>query len=215
MGSTFSYSFFLAEEGLNRNINMLVNSGSLDVIKGASNKVPSHIYYADDMLILYKGGVYNIKSRVVIFKDYGAVSRQFAKCGKSSICRDVMTLSRLNILSDLTIFSIGSSSFLYLGVPIFKGRYNAKYLKPVADKIILKSASWKGSLLTFAGRVVLVKTSVQGVRIDWWRWVGAKYIPPSKSFTVWRLLLSKLSTDDLLKRRNFVFPLRCNLYFVE
>ncbi|KAI5442554.1 hypothetical protein KIW84_011556 [Lathyrus oleraceus] len=52
-----------------------------------------------------------------------------------------------------------------------------------------------------------------GVSNDWWRWVWAKSIPPSKSFTVWRLLLSKLSTDGQLKHMNFAFPSRSGMIF--
>lgn len=54
---------------------------------------------------------------------------------------------------------------MYLGVPIFKGRPRSKFLQPLADKVILKLASWKGYLLCFAWRVELVKSSIQSMLI--------------------------------------------------
>lgn len=66
-------------------------------------------------------------------------------------------MSRLNILSSFAGFKIGYLPFVYLGVPLFKGKIKAFFLRMIADKVINKLASWKGSLLSFACRVELVK----------------------------------------------------------
>ncbi|XP_058775252.1 uncharacterized protein LOC131649507 [Vicia villosa] len=58
-------------------------------------------------------------------------------------------------------FKIGTSPFVYLGVPIFKGKPKAVHLRHIADKIIHLLASWKGALLSFAGHVELVKSVIQ------------------------------------------------------
>lgn len=76
-----------------------------------------------------------------------------------------MSHSHLNILLALSSFNIGNSPLSYLGDPIFKGKPRAKFLQPIADKIILKLASCKGSLLSFAHRVKLVKSSIQSMLI--------------------------------------------------
>ncbi|XP_058742332.1 uncharacterized protein LOC131614798 [Vicia villosa] len=123
--------FCLAEEVLSRLLQNLVSSHKLDLIKGPNNsQVPSHILYADDVLIF---------------------------------CKGAMSVSRLNILAALSGFKLGSHHFSYLGVPIFKGKPRAAFLQPLADKIITKLSSWKGSLLSFAGRVELVKSTIQGM----------------------------------------------------
>lgn len=62
-------------------------------------------------------------------------------------------------------FSLGSLPFTYLGAPIFKGRPKTYYFQPIADKIKLKLAAWKESLLSIAGRVQLVKSVVQSMLI--------------------------------------------------
>lgn len=74
-----------------------------------------------------------------------------------------MSPSRLNILADFYGFNKGSTPFNYLGVPLFKGKPKKVFLQPIADKVINKLASWKGSLLSFAGRVVLVNSTIQGM----------------------------------------------------
>ena len=50
-------------------------------------------------------------------------------------------------------------------MPIFKGKSKASYFQPIIDKIKVKLASWKASLLTFAGRLQLVKSVVHNMLI--------------------------------------------------
>lgn len=70
----------------------------------------------------------------------------------------------LNIVNFLG-FSIGALPFTYLGVPIFKGKPKACYFQSIADKVKIKLASWKASLLSMAGRVQLVKSVIQSMFI--------------------------------------------------
>jgi len=74
-----------------------------------------------------------------------------------------MSRGRLNHVVNLLGFNIGTLPFPYLGVPIFKGKPKAAYLKPLADKIKIKLASWKASLLSIAGRVELVKSIIHSM----------------------------------------------------
>jgi len=55
-------------------------------------------------------------------------------------------------------FKIGSLTFTYLGVPIFKGKPKKSYFQPIADKVKIKLAARKASLLTMADRVQLIKS---------------------------------------------------------
>lgn len=136
----------------------------MDPIVGPKNfKVPSYILYAYDILIFYKGKISNIKNPITIFKEYVAIFGQVVNCGKSFIYGGAMSSSRLNILADLSGLQKGYLPFIYLGVPIFKGKPKRTFLKPIADRMINKLASWKGSLLSFVGRVELVNSTILGM----------------------------------------------------
>jgi hypothetical protein len=52
-----------------------------------------------------------------------------------------------------------------LGVPIFKGKPKAIYFQPLVDKIKIKLASWKASLLSYPGRCKVIKSVVQSMMI--------------------------------------------------
>ena len=62
-------------------------------------------------------------------------------------------------------FSLGTLPFIYLGAPIFRGRPKKIYFQPIADRVKIKLASWKASLLSIAGRVQLVKSVIQSMLI--------------------------------------------------
>ena len=49
--------------------------------------------------------------------------------------------------------SHGCLSFNYLGVSIFVGIPKCRFLQPLADKVKLKLASWKGKSLSMIGRI--------------------------------------------------------------
>ncbi|KAI5445613.1 hypothetical protein KIW84_013725 [Lathyrus oleraceus] len=184
--------------------------------KGVITKTTAGDAFDINAFVQKTGSVFNIKALVFVFKDYFVVFGQFVNCGKFSIFGGVVSQSRINILSALSCFSICSSLFLYLGVSIFNGRSKAKSLQSIADKIILKLESWRGSLLTFAARVGLVKTFIQCMLIHstsiyvWpvslvrsieraarnfiWSWDVSK----SKSITVvWKNICKPVSEDGL------------------
>jgi hypothetical protein len=149
--------FCLAEDVLSRSISKLVSDGKLYIIKGTRNfMVPSHSFYADDLMILCKGTLSGLKALKDLFTAYALESGQVINTSKSTIYSGSISHGRLNLIVQLLNFNIGSLTFNYLGVPIFKGKPKASYLQPIADKIKLKLSAWKASLLSIAGRVQLV-----------------------------------------------------------
>ena len=57
------------------------------------------------------------------------------------------------------IFCCKKSEFpiKYLGVPLHYTKLRRKDLQPVVDKIIKRIAGWRGRLLSYAGRLTLLK----------------------------------------------------------
>jgi len=158
--------FCIAEEVLSRNISKLVDLGKLDLIKGTRHiQIPSHALYADDIMIFCKGKISSINALLELFKAYALASGQVINPSKSTVYYGSISVSRINHITDLIGFNRGSLPFLYLGVPIFKGKPKKLFLQPIADKIKSKLSSWKASLLSIAGRVVLVKSIIQGMLI--------------------------------------------------
>ncbi|WJX94160.1 hypothetical protein P8452_75606 [Trifolium repens] len=73
--------------------------------------IPTHVLYADDIMIFYKGSKKNLKCLINIFELYGAVSGQVINKQKSNI------------------------PFTYLGCPIFVGKPKVIHFRAIADRI--------------------------------------------------------------------------------
>ncbi|PNY03176.1 ribonuclease H [Trifolium pratense] len=158
--------FCIAEDVLSRNITKLVSEGKLRLSKGSRNVViPSHCFYADDIMVYCTGRNSNLVALKDLFTSYALASGQVVSAQKSTIYSGGISHSRLLQIAQYIGFSIGSLPFNYLGVPIFKGRPRVAYLQPVADKIKAKLAAWKASLLSIAGRIQLVKSVIQSMLI--------------------------------------------------
>ncbi|KAF6137594.1 hypothetical protein GIB67_007452 [Kingdonia uniflora] len=55
-------------------------------------------------------------------------------------------------------FKVGSFPEKYLGIPLIQGRVTKHMILPLLDKIRARASSWAGRLLSFQGRVTLVKS---------------------------------------------------------
>jgi len=138
----------------------------ISLMKATRNtQFPSHCFYADDLMVYCKGKMSNLEALKDLFTRYANCSGQIINLRKFSIFYGGITPNRLHDIVNLLSFSIGSIPFTYLGAPIFKGKPKPIYFKGIADKIKLKLASWKASLLSVAGRVQLVKSAVQGMLV--------------------------------------------------
>lgn len=69
--------FCLAEDVLSRGISKLVDSGLLHTISGPRNLTsPSHVLYADDVLVFCKGNKRGLEALMNLFKEYAQASDQ-------------------------------------------------------------------------------------------------------------------------------------------
>jgi hypothetical protein len=156
--------FCIAEDVLSRSIAKLVQEGKLDLIKGTRHvSVPSHTFYADDLMIFCKGKLSGIKALKALVDSYASQSGQVINTAKSTIFSGSITQGRINLIVNILNFQIGSLPFNYLGIPLFKGKPKVSWLQPIADKIHAKLSAWKASLLSMAGRVQLVKDVIQSM----------------------------------------------------
>jgi len=138
----------------------------MQLIKGTrSVQVPSHSQYVDDIMIFCKGKISSINALMDLFNFYAFASGQFIKPFKSTVFYGSISVARIDHIKNLIGFKKGSLPFIYLGVPIFKGKPKICHLQPIVDKIKSKLSAWKASLLSIAGRVTLVKSIIQGMMI--------------------------------------------------
>jgi hypothetical protein len=134
--------FCIAEEVLSRGLMQALEDGRLQpmtLCRGIN--IPSHVLYADDIMIFCKASKRNIKVVLDIFTKYGQASGQLINNQKSKFYAGSIPNSRLITISNLLGFNSGALPFTYLGCPIFVGKPKKIHFQPIADKIKTKLAT--------------------------------------------------------------------------
>lgn len=82
-------------------------------------------------------------------------------------------------------------------MPIFRGMLSC-HLRPIVEKVVAKFASWKGKLLSFAGRLELVKSSICCMLVhsfSVYKWSSSLIVVLERS------IRNFISTGDVNKRK--------------
>jgi hypothetical protein len=154
----------LEEEALSRGILKLVEDREVDLISSSRGcYVPSHCFYADDLMIFCKGKISNLEALKNLFIRYANCSGQVINAHKSFFFAGGVNPNRLAHITNTLGFNVGNLPFTYLGAPIFKGKPKVIHFQPIADKVKNKLATWKVALLSIAGRVQMVKSVIQSM----------------------------------------------------
>ncbi|XP_057779485.1 uncharacterized protein LOC130998068 [Salvia miltiorrhiza] len=123
---------------------------------------PTHLFYADDVLIFCRASVRNAKKIKHILDFYGELSGQICSQAKSRIFfgRGV-SYTMMQGINRVLGFTQGSLPTTYLGVPLFVGRPRASYFMSIKERIVQKFSKWKGLQLSMAGRLCLVNSVIR------------------------------------------------------
>jgi hypothetical protein len=78
-----------------------------------------------------------------------------------------MNLDEEEIQSYSRIFGcmIGTFPFKYLGVPLHYEKLGREDIQPIIDKIIARISCWKGRLLSYGARLLLIKACLASIPI--------------------------------------------------
>lgn len=122
----------------------MVANNKLKLIKACRNVlIPSHTLYVDDIMLFIKGCTSSLDAIVELIVKYIECSGQVCNPSKSILYVGSMSTVRHGLLATRIGFKMGLLPFLYLGVPIFKGKLKASYFHSVVIKIKNKPVAWK------------------------------------------------------------------------
>ncbi|XP_026400452.1 uncharacterized protein LOC113296360 [Papaver somniferum] len=152
-----SLIFVLIEDVLSRNISKLFKEKKMSPMVTRNGISPTHLFFANDIMIFCKGNMKSVRNLVSLLEQYHHVSGQTVCRQKSKIYYDGGPLSRRRTIFDFLGMSLASFPDCYLGVQIMPGAVRYRHICTVIDKIKNQLAVWKGKMLSFHDRVVLVK----------------------------------------------------------
>lgn len=160
------FLFNIVTEGLNI---LLSRAKELDIIKGAevgSNGLRvTHLQFADDTILFCETNrreVSNIKS---ILRCFEISSGSKINYHKSIICGIGVDDGLVHEFAASLNCLHQNLPIQYLGLPLGANPSRRSTWKPVLDKLKQKLASWKRRLLSFAGRLTLIKCVMSNLPI--------------------------------------------------
>ncbi|KAL6511810.1 hypothetical protein OROGR_021407 [Orobanche gracilis] len=151
------FLFSIAMEGLHIAIDNLVSNG---LFSGAKlNQITvSHLFYADDVIVVGKWSRRNLKNLSNALRFFYSVSGLKINFEKSSIIGVGASTNEVNLLASLIGCKVEHLPFKYLGIPIGGCSKRVSTWEPIINKFSKRLAGWKANLLSIGGRSTLISS---------------------------------------------------------
>ncbi|XP_055814323.1 uncharacterized protein LOC129883750 [Solanum dulcamara] len=126
----------------------------------------NHLSFADDIIIFSSGRKQTLNLIMDTLATYERISGQLINKHKSHfmIPSNAFKSTVLRI-KRIRGFNQKNSPITYLGCPIYIGRQRVIYYSDLISKIVNRITGWQAKILSYGGRVVLVKHVIQAMPI--------------------------------------------------
>ncbi|XP_026416189.1 uncharacterized protein LOC113311577 [Papaver somniferum] len=152
--------FVLIEDVLGRNLSKLFARRSMHYMVRKKGIAPSHLLFADAILIFCRGNPQSLQNLVTILGMYKRASGQCVNFSKSQFYYGGGSNSRVVAISNFLGMRRAYFPDRYLGIQLKPGIVRIIHVRQVVEKIRDKLAGWKGQLLFFQARLVLIKAVI-------------------------------------------------------
>ncbi|XP_026399079.1 uncharacterized protein LOC113294922 [Papaver somniferum] len=152
--------FVLIEDVLSRNLTKLFIEKKTTPMLSEKGISPTHLFFADDIMIFCKGNMKSLHNLLALLGKYQTASGQTVCHQKSKVYYGGGTLSRCRTIKDLLGMEVSTFPEKYLDVQIMRGAVKYHHVSNVVDKIKKQLSVWKGKMLSFQDRVVLINSVI-------------------------------------------------------
>ncbi|XP_068639159.1 uncharacterized protein [Aristolochia californica] len=121
------------------------------------------LQYADNTIIFGVGDMHSVRRIKAVLGLFEIATGQKVNLGKTSLIG--FNVDQENLAEMASSFGCSTTALpaKYLGLPLFHGRISHDLWNPVVEKIEARLATWKGRLLSKAGRLILLKSCIAGI----------------------------------------------------
>lgn len=161
------YLFVLCMEYLNRCLLELQSNALFKFHPRCKSVGLTHVCFADDLLLFTRGDVNSVSQLMTPFKKFSAASGLKENQIKSCVYFGGVSEDVKREILERTCMTQGQLSFRYLGVPLSSKKLSVMQCLPLVKKITERIDCWSSKLLSYAGRLQLIKSVLFGVQIYW------------------------------------------------
>lgn len=160
------YLFVLAMECLSRLLMSRYESGNIGYHPRTEGIKLSHLMFADDVMIFFDGCSNSLHGISECLDDFASWSGLHMNTAKTELFTTGIDQVESGVIEAYG-FSKGSLPIRYLGLPLVSRKLKISEYAPLMTKITLSFRSWSAKLLSFAGRLQLLKTVIFGT-VNFW-----------------------------------------------
>ncbi|KAL0284293.1 UNVERIFIED_CONTAM: Retrovirus-related Pol polyprotein from type-2 retrotransposable element R2DM [Sesamum angustifolium] len=127
----------------------------------------THLLFADDLMLFSRGDLPSIRILMECLQEFRDVSGLAVNNAKSNIFTAGIQNDTLDEALAMTDFARGHMPVRYLGIPLAAQRLSVTDYSPLVDQIAGCIRKWTAKSLSFAGRLELIRSVLQGVECFW------------------------------------------------
>ncbi|KAJ0788215.1 putative RNA-directed DNA polymerase [Helianthus annuus] len=121
----------------------------------------SHLFYADDALIIGDWSELNVLNVIRILRGFYLCSGLKINLAKSSFFGIGVPASDVEVLAAAVGCKVDKIPFVYLGIPVGANMNRVASWRPVFEVVEKRLSLWKAKVLSIGGRVTLIKSVLE------------------------------------------------------
>ncbi|XP_056863927.1 uncharacterized protein LOC108850223 [Raphanus sativus] len=167
-GDPFSpYLFVIAMNCLSFMLNSAATKEKIKYHANCKKLKMTHLSFADDLLIFIDGSIESLQQVLHVLKEFEQRSRLAISMQKTSFYASRIPAQVIDTIQASTGMLCGELPVRYLGVPLNSRKLTLVTCEPLIHQIKKRLSSWSVKSLSFAGRLLLIKTVIAGITTFW------------------------------------------------
>lgn len=161
------YLFVIAMNCLSLMLNRMVSERNREYHHNCRKIKLTHLSFADDLLIFIEGSIDSVQSVLQVLHEFELRSGLAVSYQKTSFFASGLSDPEIAAIQVSTGMKCGSLPVKYLGVPLCTKKLTLANCEPLLQQVKARFASWSAKALSFAGRLLLIKTVISGITTFW------------------------------------------------
>jgi len=161
------YLFVIAMNVLSVMLNRAASELKVKYHQRCSSSRLTHLCFADDLLIFIDGSIDSVQNVLQVLKEFELRSGLAVSVQKSSFFASGLSQQEMDTIKASTGMPNGILPVRYLGVPLCTKKLTLANCEILIQQVKAKFNSWTVKTLSFAGRLLLIKTVIAGITNFW------------------------------------------------
>ncbi|CAA7014936.1 unnamed protein product [Microthlaspi erraticum] len=161
------YLFVIAMNCLSLMLNRAAEEGKFAYHHECSASRLTHLRFADDLLIFVEGTLDSVHNVLQVLNEFQLRSGLAVSVQKSCFFGSGLSQNECDFIKFSTGMPQGTLHVHYLGVPLCTKKLSIANCEVLIQQVKDRVTSWSARSLSFAGRLLLIKTLIAGISTFW------------------------------------------------